>query len=329
MGRLPDEFALIHRYFAPLAAGVAGASGLTDDVCTYAPPPGHDLVLTTDALVAGVHFRQDDPPDLVARKMLRVNLSDLAGKGAKPVGYLMTTAFDASVDEAWLAAFVRGLAEDQATFQIGLMGGDTVATPGPISLSLTALGILPVGTAPRRGDAKAGDRILVSGTLGDAAFGLRLLQGTSWPLSDPVRQYLIGRYRLPEPRLALGQALRQSGSVHAMMDVSDGLVADLGHICAASGLGARVRAQAAPVSSAGASILAFAPDLLSLVLAHGDDYELLLTAPEAEVDRLVGLAGQVGVDLVEIGEMSPGSGVAVLDRDGHALDLGRGGFRHF
>ena len=323
------EFDLIARYFKPLAERMAGAAGLEDDACTWAPAPGEELVLTADALIAGIHFLPDDPADLVARKMLRVNLSDLAAKGATPVGYLMTTAFSAEVDEAWVALFAQGLAADQDEFGIGLMGGDTVATPGPLSLSLTAIGTVPTGRVPRRSGAKAGDVILVSGSIGDGALGLKVLRHDFLGLEESHRRFLANRYHLPRPRIDLGRALMQSGLAHAMMDVSDGLVADLTHIAEASKVAATLRANAVPVSEAAAAILADDMRWLPLILTGGDDYELLLTAAASDVPALLGIAAELDVPLTAIGEIAAGAGVAVVDRDGAALELASKGYRHF
>lgn len=327
--RLPGEFDLIERYFAPLAAKMEGAQGLTDDACTYLPPAGHELVLTADALIADVHFLSTDPADLIARKMLRVNLSDLAAKGAKPIGYLMTTGFSADIDEAWVAKFAAGLATDQEIYGIALMGGDTVAQPGPLSLSLTAMGVIPVGQAMRRRGAVVGDRIFASGTIGDGHLGLKVLRGTLMGLEPDQAQFLRQRYQLPEPRVALGQALAASRLVHAAMDISDGLVADLGHICSASHCGAVIRTDQVPLSSAAAAALAEDLDLLPGILSGGDDYELLFTAPAgaAKAIRDIGLAN--GTPITEIGEIVAGSSVRVLDRDGDEIAFARGGFRHF
>src|SRR5690349_12024169 len=218
---LPGEFALIRKYFAPLAAGFSGALDLEDDAATYAVPSGCELVLTADALVEGRHYLAADPADLVARKMLRVNLSDLAAKGAKPVGYLMTTALGPDIDEDWIAKFAAGLDADQKEYGISLMGGDTVATPGPTTLSLTALGLVPTGRALRRRGAKPGDRLFVSGTIGDGILGLKVLKGELFDLSADQRDALADRYHLPQPRLALGATLLAGGKVTAAMDVSD------------------------------------------------------------------------------------------------------------
>ncbi len=307
-----------------------GAIGLDDDVCTWAPPgPGEELVLTADALVAGIHFLPDDPADLVARKMLRVNLSDLAAKGATPQGYLMTTAFSPDIDEAWVARFCEGLAADQDEFGIALMGGDTVATPGPLTLSLTAIGTVPKGRAPRRNGAKPGDIILVSGSLGDGALGLKVLRHEYLGLEETYRRHLTSRYHLPQPRVDLGRALMLSGKVHAMMDISDGLVADLTHIAEASQVGATIRASDVPVSEAAAAILADDMNTLALILTGGDDYELLLTAAPDAVADLMGIAAELDLPLTVVGEIKAGSAVTITDRDGAELELGAKGYRHF
>jgi thiamine-monophosphate kinase len=317
---LPGEFALIRKYFAPLAAGFSGALDLEDDAATYAPPSGHDLVLTADALVEGRHYLASDPADLIARKMLRVNLSDLAAKGAKPVGYLMTTALGPDIDEAWIAKFAAGLAADQQEYGIALMGGDTVATPGPTTLSLTALGLVPTGRALRRRGAKPGDRLYVSGTIGDGILGLKVLKGELFDLVAGQREALSDRYHLPQPRLALGAALLAGGKVTAAMDVSDGLVADAGHIGEASRCGLVIHADRVPLSASAQEALAADLDLLPVLLSGGDDYELLFTA---------GAGFQAPETVTEIGEVVSGSGVKVLDRDGAELSLKAGGWQHF
>jgi thiamine-monophosphate kinase len=327
--RLPGEFELIRRYFAPLAAGFAGALALEDDACTYRPPDGTELVLTADALVEGRHYLASDPPDLVARKMLRVNLSDLAAKGAHAVGYLMTLALGPDIDEAWIARFTAGLAADQAEFGVSLMGGDTVATPGPTTLSVTALGVAPLGRAMRRNAARIGDRLLVSGTIGDGALGLRVLRGELAGLDHAHARSLSDRYQLPQPRMALGAALLESGAVHASMDVSDGLVADAGHIAEASHCHIVIHADRVPLSAAAAEALADRLDLLPVILSGGDDYELLFTAPPSAAEAIARAAAKGSVPVTEIGEIATGAGVSVRDRDGREIELAHRGFQHF
>jgi thiamine-monophosphate kinase len=324
---LPDEFALIARLFAPLAQGAPGAYGLLDDAATLALPPGEELVLTKDLIVEGVHYLPDDPAELVARKLMRVNLSDLAAKGAKPLAYLLGLALPRGVSLDWLDRFAAGLAHDQSLYDLNLIGGDTTATPGPAVLSLTALGSLPVGTIIRRGGAVAGDRLYVSGTIGDGALGLMALRGAFPFLAPSARDALIARYRLPEPRLALGARLR--GLAHAALDVSDGLVADLGHLCAVSGVGAELEAARVPLSPAAAEVLGREPGLLSSVLGGGDDYELLFAAPPEAEGALRHAAREGGVPLAAIGTFIEGAAVSVRAADGGVLALERGGYRHF
>ncbi|MGF1640325.1 MAG: thiamine-phosphate kinase [Rhodospirillales bacterium] len=332
-----NEFELIARYFAPLAAGTPGALGLTDDAAVLKVAGGCGLVVTTDTLVSGVHFLPDDPPETIAAKLLGVNLSDLAAMGARPLAYTMSMALPTAQrdDERcrWLDGFVRGLSARQAEAELYLIGGDTVATPGPLCLTITALGTVVPGTELRRSGARAGDAIYVSGTIGDATLGLRALAGTLPPLSEALRATLITRYRVPEPRLALGQRL--VGVAHAAADVSDGLVADLGHICDASGLSATLWVTRTPLSAAAAEAVRAEPELLRSVLTGGDDYELVFTASADAAPSIAAIAGELGVRLTEIGRMDPAPAadrtarVRIVDPGGAPVDLGPGGFRHF
>jgi len=323
------EFDLIARYFAPLAAGAPGAFGLRDDAAAIEVAPGRRLVATADALVAGVHFMVGDAPGDIAAKMLRVNLSDLAAMGAEPRAYLMTLALPESVDDDWLAAFASELSAEQNRFGITLIGGDTVATSGPLTLSVTALG--EAETVLRRDGARAGDTVFASGTIGDAALGLALLNDPSaaWTraLAAGDADHLIARYRRPEPRLRLGQRL--IGLAGAAIDVSDGLVADLGHICEVSRLGARLRAADAPLSPAARRALQADPSLRNTVLAGGDDYELLFTAPPDKTEAVATLAADIALALTPIGDIVAGEGVTVLDETGAPIHLNQTGYRHF
>ncbi len=314
---LPGEFALIARHFRPLAG--PGALDLGDDAALLTPPSGRELVLSADAMVAGVHFLADDPPDLVARKLLRTNLSDLAAMGAVPLGYLLTVSAPKTTADSWFAGFAAGLAADQRQFGVALLGGDTTATPGPISLSLTILGHVAPGRAIRRRGACAGDDLWVSGTIGDAALGLAALQGE---VADEDG-FLAKRYHLPEPRLSLGWAV--AGLVHAGLDVSDGLVQDAGHLSRAAGLTVVIAAAAVPLSPP-----ARAARRLELCLTGGDDYELLLAAPPQAAAALTAAAAAAGVPLTRIGSFHPGSArVDVRDSSGQPLPLARPGWSHF
>jgi thiamine-monophosphate kinase len=326
------EFELIRRYMAPLAKAAPGALDLMDDAALLDPPEGCELVVTADALVAGVHFLADDPPDLVARKLLRVNLSDLAAMGARPLGYLITAAWPEETEESWVARFAEGLAADQAAYGIALLGGDTTSTPGPLCLSLTALGAVPEGRALKRSGAVPGDLVFVSGTIGDSALGLAALDGSLTGPSEGARDYLIGRYRLPRPRLALGQALVEGGLAHAAVDVSDGLVADLGHVCAASGLAGEIEAARIPLSGTARAALdgrAGESEALARLATGGDDYELAFAAPPESAGTLAALGRDLGLPLTRIGRITAGAGVRLLGPDGAEIDTGAGGWTHF
>ena len=317
---LPSEFALIARHFRPLAG--PGAVGLSDDAALLDLPPGRQLVLAADAMVAGVHFLAGDPPGAIGRKLLRVNLSDLAAMGAAPLGYLMTCGFAQGTDDEWIAAFAAGLAEDQKEFGITLLGGDTVVTPGPASFSLTILGTVAPGRALMRVGARPGDDLWVSGTIGDGALGLLALTGRL-----PADAHLADRYRLPRPRLALGQAL--AGIAHAAMDVSDGLAQDLGHLARAAGCAAEIRADAVPLSDAARKALAADPSLLARIMGGGDDYELLFAADPADASRVSAAAEAARTPVMRIGRFLAGEGVSVLDAAGRPLSLPSAGWSHF
>ncbi|MCX7355631.1 MAG: thiamine-phosphate kinase [Alphaproteobacteria bacterium] len=322
-----DEFEIIARYFKPLAAKCEGALGLSDDAAALRVGAGRDLIVTADALVEGVHFLPSDPPGLIARKMLRVNLSDLAAKGATPTVYLMTLALGPAVDESWIASFASGLAQDQDEFGVALAGGDTTATPGPTTLSVTAMGEVAQGQALRRNGARAGDGVWVSGNIGDGALGLAAARGESLGVDADAAASLADRYRLPRPRVTLGPRL--VGVAHAAMDVSDGLVGDLRHICDASGLGAEIEAARVPLSAAARTVLARAPERLREILTGGDDYEILFTAPASRDGALAVLSTETGIALTRIGTIAAGSGVTVCDAAGGSMDMGQGGYRHF
>lgn len=320
------EFELIARCFAPLAATGAPAFGLTDDAAVWTPPLGRDIVFTKDALVAGVHFFAGDDPALVGQKLARVNLSDLAAMGADPVGYLLALALPRGGEAAWCAEFAAGLARDQAEFGWQLFGGDTTSTPGPITLSLTAIGTVETGRALRRNGAKIGDRIYVSGTLGDGALGLACRQGKLSGISAAAQAYLAGRYDLPRPRLALGEALK--AVAHSAIDISDGIAGDLAHITETSGVGARVFVDKLPFSAAAREALAFAPDLLLTARKGGDDYELLFTASQLSDATLAGLAEAGHVAVTDIGEIVGGGEVTFIDANSQSIAMA-GGYRHF
>jgi thiamine-monophosphate kinase len=324
-GKGLGEFGRIARFFAPLAG--PGGLGLTDDAALVECAPGHRLVVTVDAIVAGVHYLPNDPPDLVARKLLRVNLSDLAAMGARPRHYLLTTALPKTVGDEWVERFAAGLAEDQRLFGVDLLGGDSVSTPGPPTLSLTAFGEVTAGTEIRRTGAQPGDRIWVSGTIGDAYLGLLVLRGEYPDLAAEHRAVLAARFQLPEPRTTLGPRL--VGIAHAMCDVSDGLLADLGHICEVSGVGATVGLPALPLSFAARAVLDEKPEAAASLATGGDDYELLFAAPPAATAAIERLVAELTLPITEIGAIEPGAGVRLVDASGNEVPIVHAGWRHF
>ena len=322
----PSEDDLIARYFAPIA-GPAGL-GLRDDAALLRPPAGRDMVLTTDALVAGVHFFADDPPGAIARKALRVNLSDLAAKGAEPVGFLLNLALPGDWTASWLAAFAGGLGEDAAHYACPLLGGDTVKTPGPLTLAITALGAVEPGRMPPRFGVMAGDRLYVTGSIGDAALGLRQRLGQGPVLDEADRNHLLERYLLPQPRLAL--ALAMARYANAGMDVSDGLVGDLTKMLRVSGVTARVNLARLPLSAAAAAAVAADPALFEIAATGGDDYELLAAVAPESCDAFEAAAATAGVAATLIGEAFAGlEPPHFLGRDGREMAFQSGSFSHF
>lgn len=316
------EFELIARFFAPLAG--PGALGLRDDAALVDVSPGYQLVLTNDTVIAGVHFRADDPPDLVARKALRVNLSDLAAKGARPLGFLQALTLNRDISDAWLESYARGLAQDVAEFGVPLMGGDTTASSGPLCVTITALGEAPKDGAILRSGARPGDLIYVSGSIGDGALGLACLTG-ELSAAQEHSAALIDRYHLPRPRLEVGRALR--GIARAALDVSDGLAADLGHMAGASGVSVTIERDAVPLSAAARAAVAGSPALWAKILAGGDDYEIAFAAPEMRAADIARIARETGVPLTAIGTVAAGAGVTVTAA-GKPFTLPSAGYRH-
>lgn len=320
------EFERIARFFAPLAG--PGALDLTDDVALIDGPVGEQYVLTTDTIIEGVDYFPDDPPFQVAQKLLRVNLSDLAAKGAAPFGYLLTTVLPNTHGEAWLEEFTKGLAADQKEFGVTLLGGDSSGTPGPPTLSALLIGRVAAGKAILRGGAKEGDIVYVSGTLGDAALGLAVRKGElSAPLTAEQRDYLIDRYRLPQPRLGLGQKL--VGVASAMIDISDGFLADLGHLCTASNLGTTIPLDKLPLSAAARAAITSNPNFNNAVIAGGDDYELLFTAAPQHARDVAAAMRDAGVTVTALGSMAQGAGAVVLGADGQPIKVEKAGYAHF
>ena len=331
-----DEFAFIRDRLAPLAETQPGARGLTDDAATLTPPPGAELVITADALVAGVHFRNEDPLDGVAAKALRVNLSDLAAKGAAPLGYLLCVVWPRDLPLDAKTAFVNGLARDQARYGVGLLGGDTTVGPGPLTIAITAFGAVPAGGFVSRAGARPGDGVYVTGTIGDAGLGLRALRGGLDGMETAAgaaahRDALVRAYRAPEPRLSIAEALRERA--HAAIDISDGLVADAGHVARASGVAITIEAAHLPVSPAARAWVTAQPEeaaALATLATGGDDYEVMFTAPDAAMNGVLAFgSAQDAVQVVRIGSVEEGAGVRLLDAEGRAIPIAAPGFTHF
>jgi thiamine-monophosphate kinase len=325
--RASGEDDLIARYFRPLATD-PGAFGLIDDAALL-KQSGDDLVVTTDAIVEGVHFLPDDPPDTIARKALRVNLSDLAAKGAVPAGFVLTLALR-DVKEEWLAPFARALGEDASTFGCPVLGGDTVSTPGPLMISITGFGRVPPGRMVPRTGAKPGDRIAVTGTIGDAALGLRVLKDeiagdVLYPLS---REFLIQRYRVPQPRNALAVAIRDHAT--AAMDVSDGLAGDLAKLCAASAISATINLADVPLSKPAQALVAKGHSNFESIVSGGDDYEVVCAIPENRWDCFVAAAAEANVRITDIGRAEAGAAAPrFFDASGQPVVLKRLSHSHF
>ena len=323
------EDSLIARYFRPLATD-PGAFNLDDDAAVL-KPSGDDIVVTTDAVVEGVHFLSGDPPETIARKALRVNLSDLAAKGATPSGFVLTLALRA-VDDIWLKPFAEALGQDATHFRCPLLGGDTVSTPGPLMVSITAFGRVPSGGMTRRSGAAAGDRVFVSGTIGDATLGLQILTGGK--VADAVardlkgRDFLIERYRVPQPRLALADIVREHAS--AAMDVSDGLAGDLAKLCNVCGVSAAIDIPSIPLSAAADDLVSRQVVGVETLIAGGDDYEILCTVPERSAVSFAQEARLAGVQVSCIGGVVAGSALPkFIDRDGGELALQQLSYSHF
>lgn len=326
------EFDLISRYFAPLAAAEPGALGLLDDAAVLEPEEGQRLVVTTDSLVAGIHFPAGEDSHHVAARVLGVNLSDLAAMGARPWVYTLSVAWPKDWDTGWIEGFAEELGRQQERYGIHLVGGDTVSTPGPLTLCLTAFGTVAEDAELRRSSALPDDDIYVSGTIGDAALGLKVLEDGIEGLSPDHAETLVERYRRPRPRIELGRLLH--GLAHGVIDLSDGLVADLGHVAQTSGCLATIDAGRVPLSDAGRAAIALESGLLKLAVTGGDDYELLFTAPSSAAGDIEILARELDLPLSAIGKIgAKGDGgkapVTVVDGDGGEWVIEDGGYRHF
>lgn len=295
------EHRRIAQFFAPLTVGEPGSFALTDDAAVLLPPTEDALVITTDSVIEGIHVLPGATPQQFARKLMRRNLSDLAAMGAVPWRYLVNLHTPAAIDDAWIAAFAATLAQEQAEYGMVLIGGDSTTSGERIHTTMTCLGRVH-GAPLQRSGACVGDDVYVSGTIGDAALGLRLLQQATASSHD----FLIDRYHRPQPRLALGQAL--AGIATACMDISDGLTADAAHIAAASGVALHIDPAAIPLSEQARAVLQTYPEWREAIATGGDDYELLFTAPPSAAQTVAAIAAAVGLPVTRIGLVTaPGS----------------------
>jgi thiamine-monophosphate kinase len=327
----PSEDDLISRWLKPLATD-PGALGLGDDCARLSPPEGSDLILKADAIAAGIHFFADDPWDAVARKALRVNLSDLAAKGARPIGYLLSLALPRDWTEENMEALASGLAADQQEFDLPLFGGDTIKSPDGLILSVTMMGAVPKGRGPSRQQARAGDRIYMSGTLGDAALGLHARLDPDFAgragFDSAHLAHVLDRYLLPRPRLGLAPAVLAHAK--GAMDISDGLAIDLARLGRASGTHAVIDLARIPLSAAATRAVDSDSQLQEIIITGGDDYEILVTVDAAETARFEATAASCGVAVTAIGHVESGSGAPIfLGPSGNLLKFADGGFRHF
>ena len=318
-----DEFDLIENYFKPLASQGSPSFELLDDVSMWTPPEGHSIVLSKDVMVSGIHFFENENPELVARKLLRVNLSDLAASGAIPKGYLLGFMVNERINHDWLKGFVRGLKVEQDNFGLTLFGGDTVKTPNDLCLSLTIIGHQKNGERLGREKAIVGDDIFVTGTIGDASLGLKCIEG-ELPMDDT----LVERLRCPEPRLKIGQALLRRGA-NAAVDVSDGLLADLGHILKASNVGAQIEKNKTPLSDPALKIVKDSEKYWTTILTSGDDYELIFTSPKQMVDEISVMEKEFGVRITKIGTIIEEKTLQLFDVNGQAEQIIGIGYNHF
>ncbi|ODA68571.1 Thiamine-monophosphate kinase [Methyloligella halotolerans] len=330
------EFDIIARFFAPLATDPASL-GLTDDAALLHGEAGKDLAVTTDTLIEGVHFLSSDPAETIGHKVLAVNLSDLASMGAEPMAYLLALSLpehDPAFRSAdWLGSFAAGLQQLQEASGATLIGGDTTGTPGPLAITITAMGRVPEGQAVLRSRAREGDLLYVTGTIGDAALGLRLLKDPSlsgdWNLTDDETRFLIDRYRRPQPRTGLARVLRHHAN--AAIDLSDGLAGDADKLCIASGLGARVDGRRVPLSKAAAKACKSDPSLLPALLGGGDDYEILAAIPEDRARAFEIDSQRPGVPVTAIGSLHARlpTQAEFIGLDGEPISLERRSFSHF
>ena len=319
-----SEFSLIKKYFAPLAG--EGSFNLEDDAAQITPSEGMSFVITQDAIAEGIHFFSDDPPELIAKKALRVNISDLTAKGALPKYISLALGLGSTWDEAWVAGFAQGLEEELEYYGVELTGGDTFRTGGGFIISITAIGEVPKGNYISRLGAKDGDVIYVTGTIGDAALGLLARQGRLNNLSKENSNFLIDQYLLPNPLDGLQKLFWEFAT--ASMDISDGLVGDMEKLCKASGVGAELQIESIPLSTVAQSAILLEPKLLETALTGGDDYQTLFTVVEERQPEFHNLIKNFEGKITRIGTIKSGQSVKVFDTSGQVVEFKKTAYDH-
>lgn len=317
-----DEFGIISKYFSPLAKNYSGALGLKDDAAIITPNTNNNIVVTKDAIVENVHFFKNDSAHDIALKLLGVNLSDLAAMGASPLAYLIGVILPKNTNQNWLEEFSASMADGIKQYGGALIGGDTVSHDGPLTLTLTAIGEIPLGKELKRSGAKEGDLVFVSGTIGDSYLGLQSIKG-----HVEAYEYLQERYHKPIPRIEIGIKLREIAS--ACIDISDGLVADLTHICESSGVGSEINLKNIPLSTHSRKIVDKNAGMLIKIINGGDDYELLFTCAAKKESEITNISKEVGIPIAKIGSITKGDKVTILDEAGSEIILQNGGYKHF
>ena len=321
-----DEFSFIEEYLAPLTFGKIEALSLQDDAAILQQKPGYDIVITKDAIVEGTHFFASDSPDDIAKKLLRVNISDLAAKGAKPYCCFLALILPKKLPSKWLQNFTAALKDDLKEFGCFLAGGDTSSNDGGLVLTLTAIGYVPNGKAILRSGAALGELVFVTGTIGDAYLGLEIMQGKYTALSASAKEFAMNRYHIPQPRITIGQQL--CGIATACADISDGLLADLGNICKASKVGAEIKLGLVPISSSGMEAATIDKNFKISAITGGDDYELIFTAPASMQNKIAQIAISNDIKIINIGKIVAGNGVKLSGDNGEEIKIGRAGYRH-
>ncbi len=324
------EFDLIKSYFAPLTSNYPEAYDLRNDAALISEDPDKSTVVTMDTLVEGIHFFSSDPAEDIAKKSLRVNLSDLAAMGAKPTGYTLSISYNTSVSVEWVQAFTKGLAADQKIFKCHLIGGDTVSTPGPLTIALTCFGSVPRNKCLHRTTGLEDDDIWVSGTIGDSAAGLKLLNKEIKIDNPDIESFLVDRYRVPQPRTSLGIALLERGISQTALDISDGLLADINHIAKGSNLQARIFSSDIPLSNAFQGVFQDTPDHgIQIAATGGDDYEILFTAKSKNEYQIIELSKELNVSITRIGTLVQGKNTLLLDKKNKEIPVVKSGWQHF